>query len=211
MSSFFLSSCHNGQPVNENNTDSIAKKKSSDSLHEQLTIGDTKLDILWTTSKQLYDLTNIDSKTPDKVVFQFFSDNNGNISLACFVGEKQSDGNNKKTTFNQSLPLLLTPSSQSTCDISNKSVLFSDEELNRKNDDVKGVDDISILSDFLTKNPGVFITFTPFLVGINSNKLYQIGYKIGYVHDQPQWHQQFTPTPIQNLSPTNPTPPRNSY
>jgi hypothetical protein len=216
-SALFLSSCHNGQSKKDVNADSTAKQKSSDAvLHEQLTIGKTKLNVLYTTSEKLWALMIPDSNGKiEKLVFQFISDSIGNISLAGFPGWKVQDQTNKKTTFDISNPLLLTASSTPAdpdCDIAGKNVLFSNEEINKKNDYMGGANDIRTLYQFMkTHQRGFYITFNPSLLVLNNTTIYKINYQIGYTRDLPQGSHPFVSTPIPNLSSPNPTPPRNSY
>lgn len=192
-------------------------KHSGDSARQKrLTIADTQLTILYTPGAKLLVLINTYSPgKPDKIVFQFYCDSDGNISLAGFVGQKVTDttNGNRKTVFNTSNPLLLKDSSEVPydCDISGLDVLFSNQELNIKDENYAAANDISILSTFLIANPSVFITFTPSLIGINSDTVYEISYKIGYTEHEPTpGHSGLLIHPIQNLA-TNPTPPRNSY
>ncbi|KAA9040567.1 hypothetical protein FW778_00545 [Ginsengibacter hankyongi] len=221
-----LQACNSGNNKQINRTDTTSRVSTDTSIPSKSFLSkiciESNLHILYASTPDMVKLyRRLHVQRTEKIIFQIYWQN-GVFSLAAFEGKKEQEGN---TDFgNNRAPLILQVSSEfpgtGVFDMNGINVLLSDQELNSKNDQHSNNDDIANLHNYLTGStppPANFITFTPSIVPLSPN-IYTIQYVLGYTNKEPSrspWEKNkpfFMNYPaIPGVSPTNPTPPRNSY
>jgi len=149
------------------------------------------------------------SKRPKKLIFQFIYKSDSTLSLIAFAGRKswgrthyQNDAGGVILTVSSYIP-------KTGADISHKSVVFGDQEINVAKDD-EGKKPVNVLFD-IANNPApgnAYVYFTPQLLSSNGCT-YIIQYTLSYGDMEPTFQKELVVQSL-NIS-TNPSPPRNSY
>lgn len=218
-----LQACNSGQNKQIISTDTTSSIITDSTIPPKSFLSkvciESSLHILYAKTSDILNLYNHPHVSNiEKIIFQIYWQN-GVFSLAAFEGGKnlgRSDyGNNNS-------PLILNVSSEfpgtGVYDMNNRNVLLSDQELNSRNDQNSNNDDITALHNYVNnKAADPFITFTPSIIALSS-QINLIQYQVGHAAKEPltvtlkKGKFIFTKyLPVPQVSPTNPTPPRNSY
>ena len=151
-------------------------------------------------------LTKLNNK-PQLVVFQFFHNDQNELTLAAFGG-KQNHKDFDKYPF---VPILEVSDwiPKNKIDLSNKNVFLNNQEIGKK--EGKGADPLKVLESKINKPGFAYITFTPRLVPDNEPNKYFIVYDIGYMNSLPTAAIHAGGAIISSLDLSlNPSPPRRS-
>ena len=208
---FWLSSsvgCKNSTQNSKVKSDSVNVPKIMDTSKLAAYSKTSNLYVLYLTSGELASIFPRfgDTNKVHFISFEPIYTSDGRISLAAFAGRKIGEASNYEEAA--APPVILHVTTVSMFDMTNKDVLLSGQEVNRRNVQHGNQNDLKILREMKNNSSCKYIIFVPtvFLYP-GTSSLYEITYGIGCSETIPISKMPDFLTPIS----TNPTPPRNSY